>query len=484
MIVPRTMSTQHPDNVRMPLFASGKIIGLEDEIKEALWAYTMGIKEQMWDSEGKTALSGVVQELLLKDPDFFKENPLGKNFFLTLRMPNPDVEKNDKKLVSQIMMEILRAFDIAKNFNKKYHGKVFPPIFEIILPMATSAKQLNLVHSCYQSLVSPRDKSIVKWLGEFMPKTINVIPLFEDIKSQLNSARILKKFIIENRLEYARVMLARSDPAINYGVFAAVLLINIALQRLHKLEIKTGIPIYVIIGAGDGDRGNFNPLRVDSMLKGYPSCQTFTVQSAFKFDHPQNVVAEAIRKINSTKRGEPIPVNEKESVYLMKKTAAAYQRQVPEISCLINQINQFVPPRRLRKKHTDLFGYSRSVGKIKLPRAIGVCASLYSLGLPLGIFGLHGLSSHDIKLARENYSSPNFEEDKRDAFQYFNSDALSLLTPGLRKQILKSLKITDFDAHKEHKKITSEIIKCYKRERTESIPGLIEEAARIRKFLG
>ena len=47
MIIPRTMSTQHPDNVRMPLFASRKIIGLEDEIKEALWAYDIGIQEQM-----------------------------------------------------------------------------------------------------------------------------------------------------------------------------------------------------------------------------------------------------------------------------------------------------------------------------------------------------------------------------------------------------------------------------------------------------
>jgi phosphoenolpyruvate carboxylase len=483
MIIPRTMSTQHPDNARMPLFASGKVIGLEDEIKEALWAFSMGIEEQMWDLEGKTALPGVVQELLLKDPDFFKENPLGKKFFLTLRIPNPDVETNDRKLVSQIMMEIPRAFDIAKEFNKKYHGKNFPPVFEVILPMTTSAKQLNLVRSCYQTLISPQ-KDIVKWLGEFRPKTINIIALLEDMDSQLNAARIIKKFIMENLLEYARVMLARSDPGINYGVWAAVLLVNVAAQRLHKLELETGIPIYVIIGAGDGDRGNFNPLRADSMIKGYPSCQTFTIQSAFKYDHPQHIVAEAVKKINSSKRGEPVPVDEQKSIYLIKKSAAAYQEQIPEVAHLINQINRFVPPRRLRRKHIGLFGYSRNVGGIRLPRAIGVCASLYSIGLPLRLFGLHRLNAADIKLMRKNYPSPNFEEDTRDSFQYFNPDALSLLTPGLRKQILKSLKLVEFDTHLEHKKITAEIIRCYKKQQTDPIFDLIVEAARIRRFLG
>ena len=85
MIIPRTMSTQHPDNVRMPLFASRKIIGLEDEIKEALWAYDIGIQEQMWDLEGKTTMSGVIFELLCRYPDFFQKNPLGKTFLVLHR---------------------------------------------------------------------------------------------------------------------------------------------------------------------------------------------------------------------------------------------------------------------------------------------------------------------------------------------------------------------------------------------------------------
>ena len=82
MIIPRTMSTQHPDNVRMPLFASRKIIGLEDEIKEALWAYDIGIQEQMWDLEGKTTMSGVIFDCYADIRTFFRKIHLAKNSFL------------------------------------------------------------------------------------------------------------------------------------------------------------------------------------------------------------------------------------------------------------------------------------------------------------------------------------------------------------------------------------------------------------------
>jgi phosphoenolpyruvate carboxylase len=36
--IPRSMSTQHPDNVRAPFFADSVILGGEDEIKEAFYA--------------------------------------------------------------------------------------------------------------------------------------------------------------------------------------------------------------------------------------------------------------------------------------------------------------------------------------------------------------------------------------------------------------------------------------------------------------
>ena len=52
--VSRTMSTQHPDNVRPPFFSDSTIIHGDDEIKEAFYCYShLRCTEQLWDYEGK-----------------------------------------------------------------------------------------------------------------------------------------------------------------------------------------------------------------------------------------------------------------------------------------------------------------------------------------------------------------------------------------------------------------------------------------------
>jgi phosphoenolpyruvate carboxylase len=479
----------------MPLYASGQVIGLQDEIKEALWAYSMGIHEQMWDFEAKTTLHGVVEELLGKNPDLFKDNPLGEKFFLTFRIPNPDVEKNGTKTMLEILDGIPSSYDKAQAFYKKIlPGKkiIMPPVFEVILPMCTSVEQLNMVYYYYKNLVAgkgnseifPGSKTVSQWLGEFLPKTINVIPLFEDMQSQLNCAKIVRTFLKGKNLDRQRVFLARSDPFLNYGVPAAVLLINIALQDLFNLQEELSTPIYSIIGAGDGARGNFRPEKAESMVKGYPSCQTFTIQSAFKYDWPQDIVAEAIKKINSTKRREPLPVNKEKSIYLIKKLSAAYREKIPEIASFVNPFTSHIPSRRLRKLHIGLFGYSRKSGKVHLPRAIQYCACLYSIGLPPGMLGWNTVNSKDLVALKEEYPSPNLEEDLRDTLTYFNPESLSLFSSKLRGQIKKVLKITDFATNTDHKKITSEIIRCHKKQQTDPIHDLVIEAGRIRKFLG
>ena len=59
MNIPRTMSTQHPDNVRSPFFAS----------------------------------NSVVKKVLMRYETSFSKKKLGKDMNLTYRVPNPDVEK-------------------------------------------------------------------------------------------------------------------------------------------------------------------------------------------------------------------------------------------------------------------------------------------------------------------------------------------------------------------------------------------------------
>ncbi len=465
--VPRTMSTQHPDNAKMPFFASGGVIAGEDEILEAYLAFSqLGCQEQMWDFEGKKALPWVVSELLAKDTEFFGKRRLGKEVFLTFRIPNPELEKVEAKLVLEVLDSIPRCYDTTQAV---YQGD-FIPVFEVILPMTTSVHQLNRIYYYYRDFVVkkkdltvfPDDTiSISQWLGDFKPERINVIPLFEDWLSMLNADRIVASYLEDKELEYQRVFLARSDPALNYGALAAVLLLNVALQRLDRLEKRIGIPIYPILGVGSPPfRGNFKPTNAKSMVQGYQSCQTFTIQSAFKYDWPSEVVAAAIAEINSAPRGNPLPVDEEKSNVLIEKTISAYQEQIPEIASLVNQLTSFLPQRRLRKLHIGLFGYSRNIGKVQLPRAIPFCVSLYSIGLPPELLGLHSLDKKDLQLIRELYPSPNFEEDLRDALAFYNPKVLSLLTPEMRRQIEKSLGVVDFQVNIEHEEISSQIIKC------------------------
>ncbi len=231
-------------------------------------------------------------------------------------------------------------------------------------------------------------------------------------------------------------------------------------------------------------RGNFKPQNIENALKGYPSCQTFTLQSAFKYDHPQQEVAEAIKKINTAKRKDPLPVDEKRVLPLIEKATRSYQDQLPNVGAVVNKLATFIPKRRMRKLHIGLFGYARKIGKFSLPRAIPFCASLYSIGLPPELIGLSCIDDNDLKIIQENYPFPYFEEDLRDALAYFNERSLILFPPKFRRQIKKAISLVDFQNDKEHKKITNEIISHFQKSHFAALPELIMQGGAKRKFLG
>ncbi len=480
------MSTQHPDNVNLPFFAESQPMGGEDEITEAYYVFShLGCEEQMWDFEGKEVDEFVVRKLLSRYPHFFKENLLGERYFLTLRIPNPSVEKTEGKVLLEVLESIPRSYDLVKLINPKAK----PPIFEVILPMTRTSKEIERVHFYYEKFVGgkgeftfPDGAKLKSWIGDFAPSKIEVIPLFEDMESLLNSAIILEEYLKNKNFSYQRVFLARSDPALNYGHLAAILSLKVALFRLEKLEERWGKPIYPIVGVGSCPfRGNLKPTNIENCLKGYPSVQTFTIQSAFKYDYPSEQVVRAIRKINQTKRKRAIPIeDEKKVIELAKKSSQLYQSELEQVAPLVSQISPYVPSRRLRKLHIGLFGYSRKASKnINLPRAITFCAALYSIGFPPELLGLANLTTEEVRLTKKVY--PDFEEDLSDSLAYFNPNSLRLF-PLLKENTKKVIRLTDYETDKNHLKITSKIIE--KLEKKEDIKELIIEAAWLRKFLG
>lgn len=480
------MSTQHPDNVILPFFAENQDMSGDDEIQEAYYAFShLGADEQMWDCEGKEVDAFVVRKLFTRYEHFFRNSRLGEDVFLTLRIPNPDVEKQEAKVLVETLESIPRQADAAKLF----YSEDVPPIFEVILPMTMSYESLNRIYYYYKDLVVgkekqpfyPGDITIGEWIGEFKPERINVIPLFEDKIHMLEAHNIVRNYLKGKDLSHLRVFIARSDPAMNYSMVSAILCNKIALQRLRRVSEETGVAIYPILGAGSPPfRGHLTPYTVDKVLEEYPDVQTFTVQSAFKYDNPVSDVIGAVNRLQSTGMTRGYDLDEGKCIEMIDRVSAEYQRQIETLAPLINYVAGFVPKRRMRKLHVGLFGYARSMGKVTLPRVIGFCAACYSLGLPPEIFGLSALASGDISCMKEMHV--NFMYDMKTAMRYFNEDVLGLLPKEIRDAL--DIDWIDYTPDKEHKAITSRIIQAVRDRDSVNLQRMLIEAAHIRRFLG
>ena len=484
------MSTQHPDNAAPAPFAddAGVLRG-DGEVDEAVHVFDLGCDEQMWDSEGKEADNQVVRKLLTGYPDLFQNDlQLGRDVALTLRVPNPRVERDMRKSMVEALQSVPSAWDMAQSF---YGEETISPIQEVILPLTTSAEELALIEAYYRKMVVGQEdhtlldgKSVKDWVGEFLPKRIRVIPLIEDMEHLLCCDRIVEEYVADRELPFQRVFLARSDTALNYGVVAAELILKVALLRLHELEGRLGLSLFPIIGAGSVPfRGHLNPVNVDRALVEYPSAQTFTVQSAFKYDYDKKTVRDGIAKIRAHQRGEPIPIDQERAQGIIERATAEYQAHVQQLTDVIRSASVHVPKRRERKLHVGLFGYGRSlggVGGVTLPRAIGFAASLYSVGVPPELLGLTALTKADLSLVREVY--PSFDDDLRAALRFANERHVREL---LGEPYLRLLGQFTDEIDRVHEGLTSAIWASISQDNTAvNVMQYAEEAAHLRRFLG
>ena len=313
--VPRCMSTQHPDNATVPFFATSGVLAGEDEIREAFYAYShLGCDEQMWDVEGKEIDTYVVKKLLSFYPEYFRDHVLGEDLRLTLRVPNPTVESTEAKILLETLESIPRSYDAARLF----YGRDVAPIFEVILPMTTSAKCIDRIYRYYVDHIIERqhtrfrgdDVTIAEWIGEFSPSSIEVIPLFEDVPTMVRAADIVEEYLADKSLSDQRVFLARSDTAMNYGLVSAALANKIALYRLDELSARSGVRLHPIMGMGSAPfRGGLSPATAERVGREYPSAVTFSIQSAFKFDYPPDEVRAACELLKSRAIGRATPVD-------------------------------------------------------------------------------------------------------------------------------------------------------------------------------
>ena len=398
-------------------------------------------------------------------------------------------------------MAILTADDVAHEV-----GMHTPPIFEVILPMTTNAGQLLRVKKTFHE-VSEFKRSAFKTKRKGQQE-LGVIPLVEGCEHLFNVDKVLSEYIEGCKSQYGkkppymRPFMARSDPALNSGLVPAVLSSKVALQKFAEVGKKYGVPMYPIIGPGCLPfRGGVNPETIADTIKEYSGIRTITIQSAFRYDYKLDDVKNAIKLIERKLpelEYSPLTKKEVEDIEWVNKVFGKYYQQtVEKAASIINRIAAKVPGRRERMLHIGLFGYSRGVGKVSLPRAIKFTGSLYSIGVPPEFIGTgrgirDAIKEGKIKTIEKHYT--NLWKDFVHAGKYLNKENLAMLArsyPAFRDIMTDVQEIENYmgmelgplkTKHYLHRNLVSSIYLLSKEKKDFSEE--LEKAAEIRKSLG
>ncbi|HLG25228.1 MAG TPA: phosphoenolpyruvate carboxylase [Candidatus Gracilibacteria bacterium] len=428
------MATQHPDNACPVYFLGERFIHAKDEIEECYRCFKeLGVEEYMWDWEGKFVDEAVIDRLYTEYHDYFKKVQLGRDKFLTFRLPNIWIESSHK--LPRAFMNILSAEKAAKTYG--FHS---PPLFEVILPMTTSDVQLIYLQKTFKKIARVTE-DIFETKTDV--KMIDVIPLFEEFEVMHNCKDILEGYtrFLEKEYkfkpDYMRVFTARSDTAMNGGFLPAKLAVKLAISHYHDFGKENGIEMYPWVGGGCLPfRGGINPENIEPAIDEYRGVASLTVQSAFRYDYDLDTVKKAIKTLNTEipkNRASYVKASKSEAQAIMafnREAQKLYKPTVEAAADIINEVAGKLPSHRERVQHVGLFGYSRGIGKVKLPRAIKFTGSLYSLGIPPELIG----SGRALKRAKElgilkmiEKFCPYIREDFKHAGHYLNRENLDHL---------------------------------------------------------
>ena len=494
------MATQHPDNAGVPFWHNEAFIGEQfenDEIYENF--FTLGADEYMWDWEGKIADEAIIEKLLGKYLQYFTGKQIGRDVFVTLRIPNIWEEKTFK--LARTYMSVLSAAELTKSLKL-----ASPPVFEFILPMTKRADQLIQIQDTFQKTAKLHEE-IFK-TSEFGQGYIHIIPLFESIDDLAGCGSVLTDFIklhqqkFKKKPAYLRPFIARSDPALNAGFVPSVLASCMALREIYRIGKKFEVAMHPIIGTGSLPfRGGINPENIEKTLVQYQGIKTVTIQSAFRYDYPLEKVKKSLKYI-AGKLSKVNPVTFSDAEFKQLKEANEIFRRtycpvIEKAAGLINEMAEHVPRRRSRMQHIGLFGYNRGIGGTKLPRAISFTAAWYSMGVPPEFIG----TGRGLKIAAKKGLLPLIEKhfftlrwELKHAGKYLNMENLQNLARqhAWAKLVLEDIKLcSDIlkieigpqkDHHFIHRNLTSTIL--YKKHMGMDFSRELVEAGIMRKSLG
>ena len=505
---PVTMATQHPDNASVPWWRKDAFIPTQDEIEELLLLFKeLPIDEYMWDWEGKYVDEAVGEKLFSRAQDFFQQKTLGEDIHLTFRIPSWQEGKTHR--AARAFMNILSLADLAKEI-----GLRRPPVTEMFLPLTTSAEQPIGARRAFRE-IADYHRAIFHRSQEdehHLLDLIHVTPLVEDIDSLFAIENILEPYwqeLLKEKKDLKprgqRVFLARSDPAMNSGLIPAVLAVRAALSAADLLGEQLGFPVHPILGTGSLPfRGSVNPAYTETFLDQYAGTRTYSIQSAFRYDYPLPEVERALATIKAEAPKRTVKrisdADRQKLRALAEIFVTIWKPAIEALAPMVNRIAPYVPSRRERLLHIGLFGYSRGIGAVKLPRAITFTAAFYSLGIPPELI----TTGRGLKIAHERNLLPLLEahypalrEDLKHAGKYLNRENLDLLArrdtafEGIREDIAAIEEILGIALQPEkphhiiHRNITSNIFhRLMANTDPAALTADIVEAGKIRCSLG
>ena len=436
--IPKVMGTEHPDNATPARFLDpprAKIM-VNDEIEEFHYMFKkLEMDEVMLDAEGKAAEATPVMKLLPLDMAFYKKNTLGKDLFITFRVPNTEHRK-DYRLPNAFQTILTSTRFMQGEFNLKQ-----PPLLEVLLPMTVDGHQpFRVLKQFHETAVS--EHKIWNDASESQD-FVGVIPLVEEPKYMINYKNLLYEYISDIKNEYGfqpdylRTMIARSDPAMLGGLISATLGAKIALSENYLFEKETGIKVFPIIGAGTLlNRGSYSPDRVDEFFETYPGTKTITAQSAFRYDYDEKLVKKGIERSKVLiDKSKPVIYSEEEKTIIAKiidKSEREYRKHMTPLIPMIVEFAKFVPMNRERLLHIGFLSYGRKIRgkKETLPRAISFTSVFYTAGIPPEFIGvpetISSLTGNEKKMLFRAY--PNFLEQLKHAAPYFSYENLHILS--------------------------------------------------------
>lgn len=499
--IPAVMATQHPDNASAPYWEQDGdgFVSAQEEVAEAYSAYAeLGVDEYMWDWEGKYVDEAVVERFFSEYHDYFKKHQLGKDHFLTFRIPNIWQEKGYS--LARAYMAMLTAADMARDLKMGTR-----PLFEVILPMTTSANQLLHIQTTFSKLAKVKHRLFESKASTF--NYVEVIPLVEEVKQMFSIRGLLERYVdlhktyYKERPAYVRPFLARSDPALISGIIPAVIGNKIALSELYQWSDQTGIPVYPVVGTGSLPfRGSCAPDNIDKFLEEYRGVRTVTVQSAFRYDYPLKQVKAAIKQLQQRLPHTTPQYFGKRELGLVnvvvRKAEQHYRTAITSVAKDMFKVVKAVPARRERRLHIGLLGYGRSIGKKHFPRAITFTAAMYSLGVPPELVAtgrtLKAMTKSEGELVHQLYRC--MEHDMKLAGRYLNKENLSFLAKRHKgwQAIQKDIEYLEqyfgmtlgpktADEYL-HRNATSDIY--YLEKQHQSIAAAVLQAGKLRRSLG